>query len=127
MMKSVRRFLRARGGASAVEFALVVPIFATMIFLMINLAMGLWAAAALHLAVDTMARCMAVQPTICDNVADTKAQHPYIGPGINPTFTVLGVTSCANELTGTGSFTVHAVLVSATIPLSSSACFPAQT
>jgi Flp pilus assembly pilin Flp len=125
MMRRLRKLLRDEVGASAVEFALVFPIFAGLLFLLINVCTAIWAEAALNFAVDGAARCMSVQPAICDSAADAIKHHPYLGPKISPNFTST-VVSCGNRVSGTGVFQINIVMTSVPVNLSASSCFPVQ-
>ena len=71
-MRPLRRLWTGQAGASAVEFALVVPAFLALTIGALNLCIMLYINSTLHFAVDDSARCMSVKTTICDNVADTK-------------------------------------------------------
>ncbi len=128
-MNRQQGFWRDRRGASAVEFALLAPLFATLIFGMINISIALWGAAALHQTVDAAARCQAVLTGTCDNNTDTIAwagSH-YDGPNIGPTFTVVAKATCPAAIKGAATYQLHAVLINVSIPLTATACFPAQT
>jgi Flp pilus assembly pilin Flp len=126
MARAMSAFKRDEDGAAAAEFAFVVPIFATLIFLVMNLCVALWAEAALNYTVDAAARCMSVRPGVCDTVTDAIKQRPYLGPNISPNFTSAAGASCGNSVTATATFTVNAALVSIPVPLSASSCFPVQ-
>lgn len=125
MIRRMNAFWRDQVGASALEFALVIPIFAGLVFLLINICVALWAEAALNFSVDRAARCMSVQPTICDTAADAIKQHPYLGPKITPTFSA-AASSCGNNVSGVGAFDINIMLADISVPLSASSCFPVQ-
>jgi Flp pilus assembly protein TadG len=125
MLRSLSRFRREQSGASAVEFAIVVPIFAGLIFLVMNACVALWAEAALNFTVDAAARCMSVRPGVCDTAADAIKQAPYLGPNISPAFTAVQ-SACGYSVSGTATYTLNAALVSLPVPLSASSCFPVQ-
>jgi Flp pilus assembly protein TadG len=125
MMRGVRALWRDQVGASAVEFALVVPIFAGLLFLLMNICIALWAEAALNFTVDGAARCMSVQPAICDTAADAIKQRPYLGPKITPNFSALA-SPCGNKVSGVGAYQINIVLTNIPVPLSASSCFPVQ-
>ena len=128
-MDRIRRFWRGRSGASAVEFALVVPLFATLIFGMINVALALWGAAALHYTVDAAARCQAVLTETCSSSSATIAwaNSHYVGPSISPTFTILKGSLCgAGAVNATATYKIHAVLVNVAVPMTATSCFPNQ-
>jgi Flp pilus assembly protein TadG len=125
MIRRMKTLWRDQVGASAVEFALVIPIFAGLLFLLINICVALWAEAALNFSVDGAARCMSVQPAICDTAGDAIRQHPYFGPKIAPNFSALA-SSCGNKVSGVGAYQINIMLANISVPLSASSCFPVQ-
>jgi Flp pilus assembly protein TadG len=125
MIRRIKALWRDQVGASAVEFALVIPIFAGLLFLLINICVALWAEAALNFSVDGAARCMSVQPAICDTAADAIKHHPYLGPKIAPTFSA-AASSCGNNISGVGAYQINIMLANISVPLSASSCFPVQ-
>lgn len=127
-----RRFLTSESGASAVEFALVLPAFLVLLLGTIHMCLLLYSSQTLHSAVEAGARCAAVRTGTGQECSGDKtttvpafALSQYWGPGISPSFQywVSGAATC---ITGTGSYTISAVLVNTTVPLSASACFPTQ-
>ena len=67
MRYSIRRFIRERSGASAVEFALVAPVFLLLLFGMIEFARLFWATHALHETAIATARCMGIPQIQCED------------------------------------------------------------
>jgi hypothetical protein len=126
MMSGAHRFWRDQRGTSAVEFAVVVPVFLGLVFLVLNICVALWAEAALNFAVDQAARCMSVQRGVCDNVTDAVNQHPYIGPNITPTFSQAVGASCGYSISATATYVLNVGLTSVPLHLSASSCFPVQ-
>lgn len=55
-MQFLERFVRASGGASALEFALIAPVFFTMTFGTIQLAIGYYYAGSVQFALERTAR-----------------------------------------------------------------------
>ena len=108
---------------------MIVP-FTALFFGLINVCIALWAEAALHYEVDTAARCLSVQPTICTNITTTMTLHPYIGPSIPNTAgypQVKSSASCNNEVLDSRTFTINAVVVQVPLTLTAFSCFPVQT
>lgn len=56
----IRRFRGARSGTSAVEFALLAPIFLAFLLGIVEFGRALWTQAALQFAVESAARCASV-------------------------------------------------------------------
>ncbi len=115
---------KSNGGATAVEFALVVPALVTFIMGLIYLSMTLWAYVSLQYAAESAARCSSVQTTVCvdDTTSSSYATSHYYGPGA-PTFVPESET-CGHAITGSLTYTWSTPLVSFSVPLTATACFP---
>lgn len=109
MRNSIRNLFRERSGASAVEFALVAPIFLLMLFGMIEFARLFWTTHALHETAIATARCMGIPQLECEAggvyssenavaFATSKAAGWLIK--IDPTAVVLDRNSNCNGLEG---------------------------
>ena len=111
-------------GATAVEFAIVGPLFIALVVGIIYLCMCLFAIGSLHYAVEEGARCASVRTTVCtgDTSIISYAKSRYFGPGL-PTFTY-AAAACGNAVTGSLNFGVQLVFEQVTVPITSTACFP---
>jgi Flp pilus assembly protein TadG len=127
MMRSTAGFMRRTGGATAVEFAIVLPCFLALTVGTVNTCIALYANSALHFAVDDAARCMSVNTSVCDNATDTQtyAASNYNGPAISPTFTAV-TSSCGSQVTGAVTYQLNAIVTNVSVPLSATACYPVQ-
>lgn len=67
MTRAIQNLLREHSGASAVEFALVAPIFLLMLFGMIEFARMFWTTHALHETAIATARCMGIPQIECED------------------------------------------------------------
>lgn len=65
MRRLVSRFRRSEQGASAVEFALVLPVFLLMTFGIIEFGRLFWTSHALHETAISTARCMGIPQLEC--------------------------------------------------------------
>lgn len=121
----LRRFTRDDRGTTAAEYGLVLPV------LVLGILGGIWvgllafSASSLDLAVQTAARCMAVDANNCGSVSATQtyAEAQYSGPAISPTFTA-SASGCGHTVTAQASFDLSIVPGIGAVPLSSSACYP---
>lgn len=124
-----------RHGTTAVEFAIVAPVFIVLIIGTLYLCMGLSVAASMHYAVEAGARCASVSKTLvqmsgttalCSDDASTRSytQNHYYGPSSMPTFVPNSNASCGNEVKGTISYVIDLGLKRITVPISAKACFP---
>ena len=113
-----------RGGA-AVEYALVLPVFITLIVGALCAGNLLFAINGLHYAVQDAARCAAVKTTICADSSTTVsyAQSRYSGPNIAPNFT-FSTSGCGHTVHGSASYPLMLGAYTINVPISASACYP---
>ncbi len=72
-MTMLHRLFRDVGGATVVEFALVAPVFLSMVFLTLEGGRMLWLKQGLQDVAFSTARCIAVDPVNCDTDAKRKS------------------------------------------------------
>ena len=111
-------------GTTAVEFAMVGPIFLGLVIGMLYLCMCLFAVGSLHYAVEEGARCASVRTTVCTDAPTTISYTTsrYFGPS-SPTFTY-AAAACGNSVRGSINYVVEFGLKQVTIPVAATACFP---
>ena len=116
---------RDRQGTTAVEFAIVAPVFIALLIGTLALCVALFLVGSLHFAVEDGARCASVKTTICSDAASTVAytQSRYFGPNLSPTFTDAAAT-CGNSVSASISYSMNVGFTTYTIPISATACFP---
>ena len=122
-------FIHRDDGTSAVEFALVLGPFITLVMGGLGLGFVLWANTTLHFAAEDAARCGVVKTTVCtNNPADivTYANSHYNGPNISPVFTATnsGCGAGSWTVTATATYPLNTGLVNLSVPLTATACFP---
>ena len=122
LLKSIRQ---NQDGTTAVEFALVAPVFIALVIGTLALCVALFLIGSMHFAVEEAARCASVKTEICSDNATTVAyaQNHYYGPNVSPTFTYV-VAACGNSVSANISYSVDLGLRRFTIPVSATACFP---
>lgn len=111
-------------GATAVEFALVLPALAALVVGGLYTGLVVYSAAGLRSAVEQAARCYSVNVSLCNSASATQtyAQSQY--HGINsPTFTA-STQSCGHQVAATVTVAFTAVVTNLSVPLSATACFP---
>jgi Flp pilus assembly pilin Flp len=113
-------------GTTAVEFAIVAPVFIALLIGTLALCVGLFLIGSLHYAVEESARCASVKKTICTDAATTVAyaQAHYFGPDLSPTFTYNPAAACGNSVSASISYSMNVGFQTFTIPFSATACFP---
>ncbi len=110
------------------ELGIILTVFLSMLFGIINVAMVLWTQGSLHYAAEKAARCAAIGSTSCSSATliQTYALNQYYGlslGGTNP-FTYSG-TGCGNTVTASYTYSLAIPLVGTySLPLSATACSP---
>ncbi len=112
-------------GSSALEFAIVGPVFLCLVIGLIYGCLLLFTMASLQYAVEEGSRCASVKTTVCTSSASTitYTQAAYLGPFTAPTFTST-TAACGHTVSGSTSFRFDIGLAALTVPLSAKACFP---
>jgi Flp pilus assembly protein TadG len=121
----LRRLARDAHGGIAVEYALILPA------LVLALLGGIWlgllglAMSSLDLAVQSAARCMAVDANACATPTQTQtyAQSQYTGPDVGAVFTA-SATGCGHTVSAQGTFSLDVAPGLSDVPLNVSACYP---
>jgi Flp pilus assembly protein TadG len=118
--------LRDTRGTTAVEFALVGPVFIMLIVGVVYTSLLLFAMGSLQYAVEEAARCASVKTTVCTSSTSTAsyAQSHFFGSLVlTPAFTSTTAT-CGHQVRATASYNLNIGLDSLTVPISAAACFP---
>lgn len=122
----LRRYARNTAGATAAEFALVLPLFLLLVFGTINMAFALSAIVRLHAVTENAARCLAVDTTGTCTAANidsyAKARFPIGGVSLL-SFTATQ-PSCGRQVNGAGTYDVFTGVGKVSIGISASACYP---
>jgi len=113
-------------GTTAIEFAIVGPVFIMLLIGILYLCMCLAVVGSMHYAVEEGARCASVKTTVCTDQSSTMSytQNHYFGPSSLPTFTYNSAAACGHSVTGTINYVLDVGLKQFTIPITASACFP---
>jgi Flp pilus assembly protein TadG len=138
-MTSLRAYFRDRCGASAVEFALIIPVATMLILCVLHMSMIVYSAVNLHFAAEDTARCIAVSANVLASSSTATTPCPstssvqtygaarYIGPGISPTFSIGTSTNAAcsvtNQVCATGTYNMSMGFVSFPITVSAKAYY----
>ena len=112
-------------GTTAVEFAIIAPVFIALTVGTLALCVALFLVGSLHFAVQESARCASVKTNICSDSATTiaYAQSHYYGPNVSPTFTY-AAAACGSSVSASISYSMDVGFRTYRIPISATACFP---
>jgi Flp pilus assembly protein TadG len=112
-------------GSAMVEFALVLPIFLTLLIGGFFAAFLLFSVSGLHYAAERAARCAKVQTSVCSDATTTQnyALTQYSGYGSNPTFTYTSA-ACGKQVSAALTFSFNFYVRTVDVPLTATACYP---
>jgi len=124
MRQFLRNIWREQRGTTAVEFAIVSPVFIAMILGLLALCVCLFLVGSLHYSVEEAARCASVRTTVCKDASTTiaYAQSRYYGPS-SPTFSYTAA-ACGSSVTASVNYVAQLGLTQVTVPVTAAACFP---
>jgi len=127
-MNTLRRLISSidSRGSTAVETALLIPLYSGLTLAVMTGGFLLFTAASLHFAVEGAARCSSAMTTQCTSAATTQtyAANIYYGPSIPaPTFTASSA-ACGHQVVGSVTYALNAGEATWSVPLSATACFP---
>jgi Flp pilus assembly protein TadG len=116
-------------GATAVEFAIVAPVFLLFLVGTLSVSLLMFTASSLHYAVEEAARCASVKTSVCTDATATRdyARSHYYGISATPTFTYTPPSSAAcggNQVSGAVTYVLETYYDQWSIPLTATACFP---
>ena len=110
----LQRLVRARGGATAVEFGIILPALLLLLLGIAEAGRAYWMQSALNFATEEAARCAVIQATApaplrapCDNATDTAAYAAAKAPQLQLTganFTVNTASACGALVTAQMSY-----------------------
>jgi Flp pilus assembly protein TadG len=138
--RNFHNFWTDRDG-SAVEFALTLPALLFLLLGTINVFLAAYANVNLHSATVKAARWASTQvasgaSTPTSSTVTTYANTQYVGPGINPTYTLSTTGTCGAldsssnptgyAVTATGTFQVYYGFGTIPFHLRTASCFPSQ-
>jgi|SRR5438876_5198163 len=121
-----RRICGDQRGTTAIEFAIVGPVFILLVIGIFYMCAALSVVGSMHYAVEEGARCASVRTAVCADEDTTIAytQSHYYGPSSPPIFTYNAAAACGHAITGSINYVVDLGLRQITVPISASACFP---
>jgi len=118
--------LKDSRGTSAIEFAILGPVFIGLMIGTIYMCMLLFVVGSLHYAVEEAARCSSVKTTVCSDSPTTisYAQSHFNGSSIiTPTF-AYSTPACGHSVTASATYDLNFGLANIAVPVSAAACFP---
>lgn len=130
MMKMSRNAIgRNERGAAAIEFALVAPVMILLLIGGMFLSIMGFTLSSLHASAETAARCASLQSPNCTTTAEVQnyASANFLQvTGRTAVFTMT-TPACGYKVVGSATFAFNTGLARVNVPLTTQACFPAQT
>jgi len=119
------RLFAERTGNTAVEFAIILPAFLSVFLGIMEFGRLMWTKNALNYSVEEAARCAAINATLCGTQAlvQTYASNRSGLTFPSPDFT-LSSPACGTEVSGTYPFTFVVPVVTVSVTLQASYCYP---
>lgn len=125
--RTLRALAVAREGATAVETAIVLPIFLLFVFGVSEIGRALWLQSALQFAVEDAARCAAINTTTCGTTPaiQSYAASRVVGLTIPPTSFNVTSPICGMQVSINYAFSsVVPNLVPFSVTLAAQSCHP---
>ena len=130
-MKRFLSLLSCERGATALEFAVLAPVFFAMIFGIIDISRVAWTLGSLHYAAESAARYASLHFDSSGNppatsTVETYAAQVYYGESGSTTFQyTYSATGCDNTVTASDTYSLSIPFVGSwSLPLAATACFP---
>lgn len=114
-------------GAVAVEFAFAFPLFLLAVLGSVEFGRAIWTQTTLNYAVETAARCAAVDPLKCGSATAVESFAAEAAPGlpVSPTNFAVASAGCGVEVTASVPFQFAAPgLFPFSLTLTAKACYP---
>jgi Flp pilus assembly protein TadG len=123
------RIWQDQQGASAVEFAIIAPVFFLLIFGIIAVGLMFWTQIGLQHGAEMAARCASINTTLCPNgnpSAITKyAMQQALGLSLPSSTFTYSTPACGNQVSASYTFQFPDILNLGPLTLTAQACFPA--
>jgi Flp pilus assembly protein TadG len=114
-----------RGGASAVEFGLILPAFLTLLLGSMETGRALWTQNALNYAVEQAARCAAIDQNNCGTATQVQAYAAAAaGAGFASSIFSVSIATCGNLISASYPIQLHIPFVGTALTLTAQSCYP---
>src|SRR4051812_26177121 len=121
------KFRRDARGATAVEFALTLPVFCMFMIAILDGAMMMWTQLGLQHGAEMAARCAAINATSCgttDAIKTYAAAQAY-GLGVPSSAYAVATAACGKTVTASYTYTtLSSIFGVPSVALTAKSCFP---
>lgn len=120
---------RDQQGASAVEFALLAPVFFAFVFGIIAFGLLFWTQIGMQHGAEMAARCASINTTLCPTsnpsaITDYALQQA-LGLSLPSSTFTYSTPACGNQVSASYTFQFPDILNRSPLTLTAQACFPA--
>jgi Flp pilus assembly protein TadG len=119
---------RDERGATALEFAILAPVFFLLIFGIIAFGMLFWTQVGLQHGAEMAARCASINTTLCPtgspSAITTYATQQAFGLSLPASTFTYSTPACGNQVSATYTFAFPGILNLNPVTLTAQACFP---
>jgi Flp pilus assembly protein TadG len=120
---------RDEQGASALEFAILAPVFFLLVVGIVELGLLFWTQIGLQHGAEMAARCASVNATLCPTGNPTAitsyATNQALGLGLPASTFSYSTPACGNQVNASYTFVFPDILKLTPLTLTAQACFPA--
>ena len=126
-MKVANKIWRDERGATALEFAILAPVFFLLIFGIIALGMLFWTQVGLQHGAEMAARCASINTIRCPdgNAVKNYALEQAFGLSLPASTFTPSTPACGNKVSASFAFVFPDILNLRPLTLTAQACFPA--
>jgi Flp pilus assembly protein TadG len=128
-VKLANKIWRDERGATALEFAILAPVFFLLIFAIIAFGLMFWTQVGLQHGAEMAARCASINATLCPTSnpsAITKyATQQALGLSLPASTFTYSTPACGNQVSASYTFQFPDILNLDPLTLTAQACFPA--
>lgn len=122
---ALTRLRRDRDGASAVEFAIILPMLLMLVFGVMEFGRALWTQNALHYSVEQAARCATVDTTTCGTASQIATYAAGLaGTGFASSVFTATVVACGNLVSASFPIQLHIPFLNYSLTLTARSCYP---
>jgi len=119
------RLRRDEDGATALEFALVLPALVLLIIGIMETGRVVWVQNALNYSVDQAARCASVDKITCGSATQIQAYAgTQSGAGFSASVFTVSVAGCGIVVSGSAPVSLHIPFATSSLTLSAQSCYP---
>jgi len=128
-VKVANTIWRDERGATALEFAILAPVFFLLIFGIIAFGLLCWTQVGLQHGAEMAARCASINTTLCPNgnpsAITNYAMQQAFGLSLPASTFTYSTPACGNQVSATFAFVFPDILNLRPLTLTAQACFPA--